>query len=216
MSRFGCAVSFRRARMAAVFVLACFCAGLFAELPVYAAAPVATPQKKRNPPARKAARADQWDFHAPDRRFQNSRWLESLHVPFQETSFAPAERYLRNNGAFAGQYLPPAYLHDLNTPHPSEDKQFMLGGGASVYGEITKERTGWRMYHDEDYSGAASVLKEERRAGVYAGFHPDEAVELKIGPEYHLGSSVARPDQTGQAKDNAGEWGMGMKLKIGF
>jgi hypothetical protein len=211
--------SVRRARAFAACLLVCFCAGLFAALPLlFAADPAPVPQKKHSALSRNAAGSG-WNFPAPDRRFQNARWRESLSVTLQKTTFAPsapAGRYLQNNGAVAGKRLPPAQLDDLDKMRPPENRQLMLGNSTPVHGEFTRERTGWRAYNDADISGAASTLKEERRAAAYAGFHPGEDMELKVGPEYQLGSAVTRPEQTGHAKDGAGALGMGMKLKIDF
>jgi hypothetical protein len=219
MNRFRCVCNFRRMRVLAACLLACFCTGLFAALPLlFAADPAATPQKKRSVQLQSAARSG-WNFSAPDRRFQNARWRESIGATLEQTTFAPsapAGRYLKNNGTLAGKRLPPAHLDDLDKMRPPENRQLMLGGSTPVHGEFTKERTGWRAYNDADIPGVSSSLKEERRAAAYAGFHPGEDVELKVGPEYQLGSSVTRPEQTGHAKDGAGTLGMGMKLKIDF
>jgi hypothetical protein len=121
---------------------------------------------------------------------------------------------LQHNARASGKRLPPAQLDDLDKMRPPEKKHAMLGGKAAVHGEFTKESTGWRPHNDP--AGATSALKEERRAGAYADFHPAEDVELKVGPEYYLGASVLRPEQTGSAKEHSGAFGMGMKLKIDF
>jgi len=204
-------------RVFAVCMLAWCCAGLLAEsAPVYAANPALTSQPVRKAPSRNATRS--WNFRAPDRSFQHSRWRDALNAELRGITFAPfapAERYLQHNGA-AGMDLPPIQLEELEKMRPQENSPFMLGGSTAVSGEFTKERTGWRVYNDDEYAGLVPVLKEEGRAGLYAGFRPDEAVELKLGPEYYLGSSVMRPDQTGYVKDAAGVFGLGMKLKIDF
>jgi hypothetical protein len=199
-------------------MLACVCAGFFAVCPVVAAAP-AVPQKIPGKPSKNATRPG-WDFQAPDRSALNARWRESISATLQQTTFAPfapAGRYLQHNATLSGKRLPPAQLDDLDKIRPPENKKVMLGGKMPVQGEFVKESTGWRSYSDHASSaGATPPLKEERRAGAYADFHPDEDVAFKIGPEYHLGSSVLRPDQTGHSKDHAGAFGMGMKLKIDF
>jgi hypothetical protein len=211
----------RRARLAAAVaagMLACFCAGLFAVFSVYAAAP-AVSHKKSAIPSKNATRPG-WAFQTPDRSGQNARWRESISTTLQQTTFAPsapAGRYLQHNATTSGKRLPPAQLDDLDKIRPPENKRPMLGGKVPVQGEFTKESTGWRPNNDLSNSvGATPALKEERRAGAYADFHPDEDVEFKVGPEYHLGASVSRPEQTGHSKDHAGAFGMGMKLKIDF
>jgi len=116
-----------------------------------------------------------------------------------------------------GKGLPPAQLDDLDKVRPPENKQSMAGGKASMHGEFTKERIGWRPYNNfADSIGVTPALKEERRAGAYAELHPDEDVELKLGPECYLGSSALRPEQTGAAKDHHAAFGLGMRLKIDF
>ena len=170
-------------------------------------------------PSQNATRPD-WDFQAPDRSTQDARWRESISATLQQTTFAPfapAGRYLQHNATISGKRLPPAQLDDLDKMRPPENKQPKLGGKVPVQGEFTKESTGWRPHNDPaGSSGATPALREERRAGAYADFHPDEDVEFRVGPEYHLGASVSRPEQTGHSKDHAGAFGMGMKLKIGF
>ena len=199
-------------------MLACICAAFFATFSVYAAAP-AVPKKKSAMPSKNATRPG-WAFQAPDRSTQNARWRESISATLQKTTFAPfapAGRYLQHNATTSGKRLPPTQLDDLDKIRPPEDKRPMLGGKVPVQGEVTRESTGWRPYNDLPNSvGATPALKEERRAGAYADFHPDEDVEFKVGPEYHLGASVSRPEQTGHSKDHAGAFGMGMKLKIDF
>ena len=116
-----------------------------------------------------------------------------------------------------GKRLPPARLHDLDTIRPQESTLRTLNGKTPVHGEFTKQSTGWRPQHDTaDTVGSIPALREERRAAAYADFHLAEDVELNFGPEYHLGTSVLRPEQTGHTKDNPGAFGMGMKLKIDF
>jgi hypothetical protein len=194
------------------------CLAVFLAEPVYAATP-AKPHKARQTPPKKSAKAD-WDYQAPDRSAQHARWRESINTTLQRTTFAPsapAGRYLRQKAAIPGNRLPPVRLDELDALLPPEKKPHALGGNSPVQGEFAKERTGWRPHADPaEPAGSASILREERRAGAYAGFHPAEDVELKLGPEYHLGSSVLRPEQTGQSKDNAGAFGMSMKLKIDF
>ena len=92
----------------------------------------------------------------------------------------------------------------------------MLGGKVPVHGEIVTESTAWRPHGDHSDTVGTPALREERRAGAYADLHPNEDVEFKFGPEYHLRSSVMRPAQTGYSKDNAGAFGVGMRLKIDF
>ena len=204
----------------AVCMLTFVCMGLFmASSPVYAAAPT-TPQKARNASSKNAAKPG-WDFQAPDRSVQNARWRESISTTLQQTTFAPstpAGRYLQHQAANSGKRLPPAQLDDLDKVRPPENKQHMPGGNTFVHGELVKERIGWRPHSSEgvEPGGAPPALKEERRAGAYAGFHPSEDVALKLGPEYHLSTSVLRPEQTGNSKDNSGTVGMGMRLKIDF
>jgi hypothetical protein len=124
---------------------------------------------------------------------------------------------LRHNATISGKRLPPAQLDALDTMRPPENKQLMLGGTTPVRGEFVKERTGWRPHSDlVDSAAAAPALKEEHRAGAYADLHPGEDVELRIGPEYHLGTSTLRPEQTGHNKESASGLGMGMQLKIDF
>jgi hypothetical protein len=204
-------------RTVAACVLACLCVGLFTAF-AYAAAPAA-PQTTRKTPSKNAARPG-WDFQVPDRNAQNARWRESLSATLQQTTFAPsapAGRYLQNNATIPGKRLPPAQIDDLDKMRPPENKQPMLGGKTSVHGEFTKEKTGWRPHNElADTTGTTPALKEERRAGAYTDFHPDEDVELKFGPEYHFGTSTLRPEQTGRTKDKTGTFGMGMKLKIDF
>ncbi|MDR0239204.1 MAG: hypothetical protein LBI88_03095 [Deltaproteobacteria bacterium] len=200
-------------------MLACFCAGLLA-MPAHAAASAAQ-QKTRPVPSTNATKPG-WSFQAPDRSAQDARWRESISATLQQTTFAPsapAGRYLQHNATMPGKRLPPARLDDLDTMRPPERKQRMADGKPSVHGEFTKHSTSWRPQHDPaDTAGATPALREERRAGAYADFHPAEDVELKLGPEYHLGTSTLRPDQTGHSKDkdNVGAFGMGMKLKIDF
>ena len=203
----------KRARTLAACVPVCVCIWLCAAF-AYAAAP--------NAP-RKAAPSQNvpypgWAFQVPDRSAQNVRWQESLSLTLQQTTFAPsapAGRYLRHNATRFDTRLPPAQLKDLDTMSPPDNRQRAPGDTAQVRGEFTKESTAWRPHNDlADSGGATPALREERRAGAYADFHPGEDVELKIGPEYH-GVATLRPDQTGRAKDNAG-LGMGMKLKIDF
>jgi hypothetical protein len=207
---------FRETRTVAVCILACFCVVFFA-LRAYAAAPAA-PKKTRAVPSKSVGKPG-WDFQAPDRSAQSARWRESLCVTLQQTTFAPAApagRYLQHNATTSAKRLPPAQMDDLDKIRPPENKRPSLGGKASMHAEITKESTGWRPHNDLGDAVGAKALREERRAGAYAGFHPGEDVELKLGPEYHLGASSLRPEQTGQTKDNAGALGMGMKLKIDF
>jgi hypothetical protein len=211
---------FRGARRLAACVSACVCFG-FAAAFAYAAAPDVPQEAPQKMPASKNTTRPGWAFQVPDRSAQNARWQESLSATLQQTTFAPsapAGRYLQHNATRSGKRLPPAQLKDLDAMSPPENRQIMLGDTTSMHGEFTRESTGWRAYSDPaDSAGATQALKEERRAGAYADFHPGEDVELKIGPEYHLGTSTLRPDQTGHAnKDNAGSFGMGMKLKIDF
>ena len=177
-------------------MLSCLCVGLFATF-AYAAAPDAPQKKARNTPSANAS-SPGWDFQAPDRSVQNARWRESISATLQRTTFAPsapAGRYLRHSANTPGKGLPPAQLDDLDKVRPPANKQSAPGGKTSVHGEFTKESTGWRPYNDLAGSiGATPALKEERRAGAYADFHPDEDVELKLGPEYYLGSSALRPE----------------------
>jgi len=195
-------------------MLACCCAGLSAT----SAHTAAAPQKTRPAPSQNATRPG-WDFQAPDRSAQDARWRESISATLQQTTFAPAApagRYLRHNATISGKRLPPARMDDLDTIRPPEQKQ-SLGGKTPVHGEFTKHSTSWRPQNDPaDASGGMPALREERRAGAYADFHLAEDVELKLGPEYNLGASTLRPEQTGHSKDNAGTFGMGMKLKIDF
>lgn len=183
----------------------------------YAAAPAA-PQTLPVTPSKNAARPG-WDFQAPDRSAQDVRWRESINSTLQQTTFAPfapAGRYLRHNATLSAKRLPPAQLDDLDKMRPPEDKRPLLGGKVPVHGEFTKESTGWRPNNDAAGNAGATALREERRAGAYADFHPDEDVELRVGPEYQLGATVLRPEQTGHSKDHAGSFGMGLKLKIDF
>jgi hypothetical protein len=199
-----------------VCALACFCIGLFA-----AFAHAAAPQNMPTAPSKNAGKPG-WNFQAPDRSVQNTRWRESIQATLQQTTFAPsapAGRYLQHNATSSGKGLPPAQLDDLDKMRPPENAQLTLGGSTPVHGEFTKEKTAWRPHNDpaDPAAGVTSVLKEERRAGAYADFRPAEDVELMLGPEYHFGASALRPDQTGSAnRDNAGSFGMGMKLKIDF
>ncbi|MDR2696481.1 MAG: hypothetical protein LBC79_08920 [Deltaproteobacteria bacterium] len=207
---------FRRAGTLAACLLACCCTGLFAAF-AHAAAPAA-PQKAKAQP--KNAVRSGWAFQMPDRSAQNARWHESLSATLQNTTFAPsapAGRYLRHSPAAPGKRLPPTRLDDLDTMLPPEKTPLTLGDKTPIHGEFSRERISWRQHNDAaDTFGATPALKEERRAGAYAGFYPSEDVEIKLGPEYNLGTSVQRPDQTGNAKDSAGSFGMGMKLKIDF
>ena len=218
MSCFRRTSSFKLARTFAVCMLTCFCVNFFATFSSgYAASPDVS-QKPRKTPSKNAARPG-WDFQTPDRSFQNARWQESISATLQRTTFAPsapAGRYLQNNAPIAGKRLPPAQIGELDKMRPPENKQTMLGGKASVHGEFTKESTGWHPYNDPaNITGTSSTLKEERRAGAYADFHPSEDVELNLGPEYHLGSSALRPEQTGHSRDTSA-LGMGMRMKIDF
>jgi hypothetical protein len=208
-----------RKRMAAVktWFAACLlmCCAVFSAAPACAATS-AKPQNARQAPLQKSAKPG-WDYQVPDRSAQHARWRESISATLQRTTFAPsapAGRYLRHKDAKPGKRLPPVRLDELDALLPPEKKRNILGGNTPMHGEFAKERTGWRPY--ADHVGSDSVLREERRAGAYADFHPAEGVELKLGPEYYLGSSVLRPEQTGHSKDNASAFGMGMKLKIDF
>jgi len=207
---------FRGALKLAACLTVCCCAG-FLTLLAHAAAPAA-PQAARKVPSHKAARPG-WNFQAPDRSAQNARWRESICDTLQRTTFAtsaPAGRFLRHNATMSGKRLPPAQLDDLDKLRPPENTQNSPADKTRIQGEIAKDSTGWRP-HDgfADTSGAAPALKEERRAGAYVDFHPSEDVELKFGPEYHLGATALRPEQTGKTGDTAG-LGMGMRLKIDF
>ena len=207
---------FRGVRGLTACLLIGACIGAFAAF-AYAAAPVPQKAPQKTAPSQNSG----WAYQIPDRSAQNARWQESLSATLQQTTFAPsapAGRYLQHNATQSGKRLPPAQLKDLDAMGPPTNKQRKPGDTPPVHGEFTKESTGWRPHNDlSDSGGATPALKEERRAGAYADFHPDEDVELKIGPEYHLGTSTLRPDQTGHAnKDNAGSFGMGMKLKIDF
>jgi hypothetical protein len=185
---------------------------------VYAADPAPVPQQARKAPSRKKA-AGGWDFQAPDRSAQISRWRESLSATLRRTVFAPsapAGRFLRQKGAAAGKGLPPVQPNDLHAGNSPENRPFMVGDSAFVHGEFAVERTDWRPYGNDDYSSLAPTLKEEGRVGLYAGFQPDEAVELMFGPEYYLESAVMHPERTGQIKDGDSAFGVGMRLKIGF
>jgi hypothetical protein len=212
--------SFRRARRLAACVSACVCFSFVAAF-AYAAAPQVPQEAPQKAAPSKNAPRSGWAFQIPDRSAQNARWQESLSATLQQTTFAPsapAGRYLQHNATQSGKRLPPAQLKDLDAMSPPANKQRKPGDTPPVHGEFTRERTSWRPHGDPaDSGGATPALKEERRAGAYADLHPDEDVELKIGPEYHLGTSTLRPDQTGHAnKDSAGSFGMGMKLKIDF
>jgi hypothetical protein len=214
MTRFCCVFFCRRAFI--VCMLVWCCAGFFAA-PASAVDPAPTPQKTRKSPSRNAT--THWDFRAPDRSFQNVRWRESLSATLRQTIFAPyapAGRSLRRGGGAADKGLPPVRPDEPDQTPPSESRLFMLAPGVSVDGEFIREGTGWRAYSDADVAGYAIDLKEERRVGVYMGFYPDEAVELQVGPEYHLGSSVVQPERTGPVKDSNSALGVGMKLKIDF
>ena len=207
---------FRSARGLAACVPICVCVVFFAAF-AHAAAPEA-PQKARQSPSKNAAHPD-WAFKVPDRSAQKARWRESLSGTLQRTTFAPtapAGRYLQHNVPPSGKRLPPAQLKDLDTMGSSENKRHRQGDTPPIHGEFTKESSGWRPQSDPaDSAGATPALREERRVGAYADFHPGEDVEFKIGPEYNLGTATLRPEQTGHAKDSAG-LGMGMKLKIDF
>jgi hypothetical protein len=211
---------FRGARRLATCVLLCASCGFFAA-PAYAAAPHVSQAVPQKAAPSKNAPVPGWAFQVPDRSVQKARWQESLSATLRQTTFAPsapAGRYLQHNTTQSGKRLPPAQLKDLDTMGPPENKRRKQGDTTPVRGEFTRESTGWRPNSDPAGSvGAAPALKEERRAGAYADFHPDEDVEFKIGPEYNLGTSTLRPEQTGHAnKDSAGSFGMGMKLKIDF
>ena len=195
------------------------CVWFFAALlPVYAASP-AVPQKTHKAPPKRAARSG-WDFQAPDRSAQHARWRESISATLQQTTFAPsapAGRYLQNNAPASAKRLPPAQIGDLDKMRPPENKQLMLGDKTAVHGEFVRERTAWRPHNESsDAIDVGPALKEERRAGAYASFHPSEDVEFKFGPEYSLGTAVSRPEQTGYSKDHPGALGMGMRLKVDF
>ena len=113
--------------------------------------------------------------------------------------------------------LPPAQLDDLDAIRPQERKPHALNAKTPVHGEFTKQSTSWRPLHNPaETAGTVPALREERRAAAYADFHLAEDMELNFGPEYNLGASVLRPEQTGHSKDNSGTFGMGMKLKIDF
>ncbi len=160
-----------------------------------------------------------WDFHEPDKSTLNARWKESLNATLKQTTFAPsspAGRYLHRHKDVGD--LPPARIEKLDETRPPEQKKLMLGDKAPITGEVTRERSGWRP-DAGDASRTTPVtpaIREDTKAGAYADFHPDEDVELKLGPEYRFGASALRPDQTGRVKDNPGSLGMGMKLKIDF
>jgi len=204
-------------RRVALCVLICACV-LFGATPGHAAA-TATLQKTRTAPSKSATKPG-WKFQELNRSTQNARWRESISTTLQQTTFAPsapAGRYLRNSATVDGKRLPPAQMDDLDKIRPSENKQATLDGKTTMHGEFAKESTGWRPHNVlADATATTPALREERRASAYAGFHPSEDVELKLGPEYHLGASVLRPEQTGYTKDNTGSFGMGMKLKIDF
>ena len=185
----------------------------------YAASP-ATPDKTPATPSKNATKPG-WDFQAPDRSTLHARWRESISTTLQQTTFAPtapAGSYLQHNATAPGKRLPPSQIDDLDKLRPPEAKPLMmLGNKTPVHGKFTKESTGWRPYSDlVDTSGTTPALKEERRAGAYADFQPGEDVALELGPEYHLGTSTLRPEQTGHTKNYPGAFGMGMKLKIDF
>jgi hypothetical protein len=196
-------------------MLTCFCAVFLAAF-AYAAASPAPPKNTRNTPSQNATMPG-WGFQVPDRSALYARWRESISATLQQTTFAPsapAGRYLQHNATASGKRLPPVQLEDLDKMGPPNKK---TDAKNPVQGEFVKESTGWRPYNDAAASiGATPALKEERRAGAYADFHHGEDVELKLGPEYHLGTSTLRPAQTGHSKDNAGSLGMGMRLKIDF
>jgi len=218
MHSFRHAAFFRGALKIAACLTVCCCAGLFTLL-AYAAAPSA-PQAARKIPSHKTARP-RWDFQAPDRSAQSARWRESISATLQQGAFAPsapAGRYLQHNAAASAKRLPPAQIGDLDKMRPPENKQLMLDNKASMHSEFTRESTGWRPHNEllDPVSAHSPALREELRAGAYAGFQPSEEVELRLGPEYHLGAAALRPEQTGHAKDSAGAFGIGMKLKIGF
>jgi len=199
-------------------MLTCFYAGLLAAFAHAAAS--AAPQKTRSAPSKNATRPD-WNFQAPDRSAQNVRWRESISATLQQTTFAPATpagRYLQHNATISGKRLPPARMDDLDAIRPPEHKQQRTPDGKPpVHGEFTKHSTSWRPQSGPaDTAGAIPALREERRAAAYADFHLAEDVELKLGPEYQLGTSTLRPEQTGHCKDNTGALGMGMQLKIDF
>ena len=195
-------------------MLACFCLW-----PATAYAAASPEQQKTHVPSKKAAKPG-WDFQAPDKSAQHARWRESISATLQQTTFAPsapAGRYLRHSAAMPGKRLPPAQLDDLDAMRPPERKQHTLNGKTPVHGEFTKQSIGWRSQNDPAAAvGALPPLKEERRAAAYADFRLAEDMELNLGPEYHLGASVLRPEQTGHTKDNVGAFGMSMKLKIDF
>jgi len=195
------------------------CCALFiaASAFVYAADSGPATQKARKASLRNAGK--RWNFQTPDKRLRNDHRHKALNAALRMTflaPFAPGAHSSLHDGAVGDSGLPGAQREEADTTHPQDNRQIMLGGNAFISGEFSRERTGWRPYNDDEQAGLAFALKEEGRAGLYAGFHPDEAVELKLGPEYYLGSSVTRPDQTGYVKDGAGVLGLGMKLKIDF
>jgi hypothetical protein len=210
------AVFFRLALAACM--QAVLCAGFFAALPsAHADEIAATPKKRQAAPLRNAGKP-KWGFQTPDKGAQNARRLEPVSATLFETTFAPSTpdaNTMQSSGDLAGMLLPPTQADDPDMPRPPENKPLTLGGGAFVYGKFINERSSWRPHNDSDVAGIAPALKVERRAGAYAGFQLDEAVELKIGSEYYLGSSASRPEHTGH-KDNSGVLGMDLKLKIDF
>ena len=159
-----------------------------------------------------------WDFKESDKGALNNRWRESINNTLSKTTFAPtapAGRYLRQPYSSRGN-LPPAHIEDLDKLRPAEAKSLRFGdANAGISPEINQESIGWRATGDS--SIGAPPLKEERTAGAYADLHPDEDVEVKLGPEYRFGDSSLRPDQTGYSnRESSGSMGMGMKFKLDF
>jgi hypothetical protein len=193
---------------ARLFVLLCL--SVLAAGPAEAAAASARPAREKIRSA--GERPPAWDFRDADKSAFHERWKESITATLKGTVFAPsspAGRYLQRAGGPTGA-LPPARLEHLDAARPPEREGFLLGGETPITGEFEQESSGWRPFADDP------SLREEKRAGAYAGFRPGEDMEIKLGPEYHFSTVTSRPEQTGRSDDRPGSLGMGMKFKLDF
>jgi hypothetical protein len=201
---------FFSARAAVARTLVFLCLSALAAASLEATAEAARPARGKADPT--GEKPPSWDFRETDKSALHERWKESISATLKGTVFAPsapAGRYLQRAGGPTDK-LPPARLEHLDAARPQEQGKITFGGKTPITGEFEQESSGWRPFADEP------SLREERRAGAYAGFYSDEDLEIKLGPEYHFGTVTSRPEQTGRGDDRPGSLGMGMKFKLDF
>ncbi len=174
--------------------------------------------KRKKPLVLKKAGAG-WEFRRQTPRPPAEGWKESLNATLRKTTFAPdapAGRFLKRSGTAIKEA--PSHTEELDALLPKQESKKLMIGNRPISTDFGSEKSDYTP-QDTRLNKAASMAPaapEQKKAGAYADFHPTEDVDLKIGPEYHIGSNALQADQIGKNKEVPGSVGMGMKFKMDF